>query len=116
MEILREKYINLIIEMLTENVKKTTKLDVSKDLIAHYSLVIEESCYEKCHGLLSYYTKAITAARLNIEKCTASEKLYPTIANALKPDDVANVDGEQEKSKTDDGMLFSEDFHFLIAF
>lgn len=110
MEKFRERYINLIIEMLTENVTKTTKLHVGKDLIAHYSLVIEEDCYYKYRDAASY-TKALTAARLHIEKCTANKKLYPTIAKALEPDEVANVNSKQDKSKANEGMSFFKDFH-----
>lgn len=86
---LREKYLNLLIHTLHANVKKSVQnVHVDDSIIQHYGLAIEEDCFNKHRSMLSSYTrdytKAITVARLNIEKYTANQQLYPTISNALE--------------------------------
>lgn len=93
-EILRERYLNLLIQTLTDNAKKTVKYDVDKSLIVHYSLSIEEGCFRKNRNH-SAYTKAITMARLSIEKYTSNKQVYPTLSVALKCDDTTKKDDEQ---------------------
>lgn len=81
---LRESYLNLLIYTLNNNIKKTLKnVNIDESVIQHYGLTIEEDCFSKNPSDLAPYTKAITAARLNIESYTEKQQPYPMIANAL---------------------------------
>lgn len=82
---LRERYLNLLIYTLNNNIKKTLEnVDVDESIAQHYGLIIEEDCFRKNPSDLAPYTKAITAARLNIESFTAKQQPYPMILNALQ--------------------------------
>lgn len=78
----REKYLKLLIETLIENVNKTIKGGIEKDIITHYGICIEEDCFAK-NKFPFTYTRAITLARLKIEKFTSDKQLYPCLANDI---------------------------------
>lgn len=83
----RDRYLGLLILTLTDNAKKASKDDVNKEILTHYSISIEEECFKKSRNIASAYTKAITVARLQIEKYTSAKQLYPMVANALERDE-----------------------------
>lgn len=92
---LREGYLNLLIYTLKINIKKALPdVTVDESILQHYGLTIEEDCFDKNHSDLAPYTKAITAARLDIEKYTAKEQPYPMISDALQLNETENVSNQ----------------------
>lgn len=93
---LRERYLNLLIHTLSDNVKKTLKnVTVDQSIIQHYGITIEEDCFSKHQFDLAPYTKAITVARINIERCTAQQQPYPMIWNAMHSDEAENSSNQK---------------------
>lgn len=96
---LRERYLNLLIYTLNNNIKKTLEnVNVDESIAQHYGvyygLKIEEDCFRKNPSDLAPYTKAITAARLNIESFTTKQQPFPMISNALQlqPSETSSLD------------------------
>lgn len=99
---LREGYLNLLVYTLKDNIKKTLQnVNVDESVILHYGLTIEEDCFNKNQSDVAPYTKAITAARLSIEKYTAKQQPYPMISNALHLDEIERV--SKQTSSNDHG-------------
>lgn len=99
---MRERYLKLLIRTLNNNAKTKFENKVDENLLAHYSLCIEEECFDKSRNA-EQYTKAITKARLNIEKYTADAQLYPSIAHAFQTDCMQTI--KDMPSKTNNGIL-----------
>lgn len=85
-DVYRERYLKIIIKTLKENVSKTSNLELDDMLMTHFGISIEEQCYAKNPGL-DAYSRAITMARVNIERNTTMKKLFPLIAKTIKPKD-----------------------------
>lgn len=93
LEKLRQNYLKMVVHTLKENVKKTSDLDLDDFAITHYAMKVEENCLDKSRGVASY-TKAITEARLNIERHTSNNTLVPLIAKSM------HVDGDDSEVDT----------------
>lgn len=84
LEKMRKGYLKMVMQTLKENVKKTSTLDLDDlTLSLHYAMPVEESCLDKSRGSIASYTKAITEARLKIERFTSAKKLFPMIADSM---------------------------------
>lgn len=93
---LRDGYLNLLIYILKDNIKKSlNSVDVDESIIQHYAITIEEDCFSKNGSDVAPYTKAITAARLNIEDYTGKQQLYPMISNALHLNEMEQVSNQK---------------------
>lgn len=91
----RQRYIQLLIKALKENVEKTSSLQLDGMTFTHFGMKVEESCTLKVQSMESY-TRAITTARVNIERYTANRILFPMIAVAMLDD----TNGTSEPNKT----------------
>lgn len=80
----RDKYLKMIIKTLKENVKETSNLELDEMVMTHFGITIEEECYAKNPGL-DAYSKAVTRARMSIEKSTTNKRLFPMIAATIQP-------------------------------
>lgn len=113
---LREKYLNLLISTLKENIKKTLEnVNVDALVIQHYAIAIEEDCFSKYLSNLATYTRSITAARLNIERCTANQQLYPAISKALHPRQLEKISKQTRTENRGRQNQIDELFVLIIA-
>lgn len=99
-DVYRDRYLKMIIKTLRVNVEKTSNLDLDDMVLTHFGISVEEECYAKNPGL-NAYSKAITRARVNIERHTTNEKLFPLIAETMKPKDGETIRTIQQ-NHTDD--------------
>lgn len=109
MEKMRENYLKLVVQTLKENVKKTSTMDLDDMVMAHFGMCVEERCFEKNRNLASY-TKAITAARLNIERYTSAKKLFPMIADSVQAKESEMV----ATTECNNGEFISSYFYFGV--
>lgn len=83
---MRKSYLKMVMQTLKENVQKASTLNLDDLAITHYAMRVEENCLDKSRGSIASYTKAITEARLKIERFTSAEKLFPMIADSMHID------------------------------
>lgn len=80
--------------MLKENVNKCSTLDLDDMVVTHFGMKLEERCFER-NSEMNSYSRAITAVRLEIERNTKAETLFPMIAKST-----ASKTTETNKSTT----------------
>lgn len=99
MDKLRQNYLKVLIATLKDNVKKTSTVNLDDLVMTHFGMNVEAKCCEKNYGI-THYTKEITAARINIERCTAQRQLFPMIAQSLHVNESETI-AATEKRKTE---------------
>lgn len=112
---LRENYLNLLVFTLKTNIKATLKdVNVDHSIVLHYAMSIEEDSFYKHQPNLGSYSKAITAARLNIERYTSNQQLHPLISKALHSNEMEKT-SEQKCSRQNYGRQneLIETFHCI---
>ncbi|XP_031626067.1 uncharacterized protein LOC116342547 [Contarinia nasturtii] len=98
MEQLRPSYLKLLTQTLKENVKKTSELDLNDMALTHFGMNVEERCFNKNRNVASY-SRAITASRLEIERYTSRNILFPMIDNAMKVERATLTDKRNDSNQ-----------------
>lgn len=106
--ILREKFLDYLLDRLKENVKKSIEKPAHEIKLCDYEDIaadIEYQCFTN-NRVMALYKKSVTKERLAIEECTKKNSLYPKVVCHVPKKRIARGGTSEDMQKQlDDFMM-----------